>query len=248
MKLGKKPARPGSVKLSFTKYLTTLPVVPSKYGFYSAVKDWQGMLGNDEYGDCVWAGGDHEHIYWNEESENSVSFTEKTALADYSACTGFNPKDPNSDQGTDVQVSASYRLKTGLLDSSGKRHKIGAYVSLTAGNIEQLKLAIYLFGAVGVGINFPASAMTQFNAGKNWTVSSKSSIEGGHYIPVVGYDSRYFYLVTWGKLIKMSYGFYKKYNDETVCYLDEEMMTNGVSPAGYDVAALQADQKAIQSS
>lgn len=206
------------------------------------------MLGNDQYGDCVWAGGDHEHIYWNKEANKAVTFTEKTALADYAKCTGFNPNDPNTDQGTDMQVAASYRLKTGLIDTSGTRHKIGAYVALTTGDTTQLKQAIYLFGVVGVGINFPASAMTQFNDGKPWTVISKSSIQGGHYIPVVGYDSKYFYLVTWGKLIKMSYGFFEKYNDESICYLDSEMMTSGLSPAGFNVTQLTADLKVVQSS
>jgi hypothetical protein len=39
------------------------------------------------------------------------------------------------------------------------------------------------FGAAGLGVKFPTSAMKQFKAGKPFTVV-KSGIEGGHYMPV----------------------------------------------------------------
>lgn len=244
MKLGKLPARQDSIKLKFANY-TALPPAPTKGGHYTLVSDWQGMLGNDQYGDCVLAGGDHEHIYWNAEANKKVTFNEKTALADYSAITGFNPNDPNSDQGTDMQVAASYRLKTGLIDANGKRHKIGAYVALSAGNKSQMKQAIQLFGSAGIGIQFPSSAMTQFNNNHPWTIISGARIEGGHYVPAVGYDSRYVYVVTWGKLQKMSWGFFTKYCDEAVVYLDTEMLTGGKSLEGFNLSQLQSDLKAI---
>ena len=85
-----------------------------------------------------------------------------------------------------MQAAASYRRKTGVIDTKGKRHKIVAYLALTKGNLDQHVSAAYLFGAVGVGIQFPASAMDQFNAGKPWDVVSGAKIEGGHYIPLVG--------------------------------------------------------------
>jgi hypothetical protein len=39
-------------------------------------------------------------------------------------------------------------------------------MALAPGNPDQLALAIYLFGAIGIGIKFPNTAMDQFNAGK----------------------------------------------------------------------------------
>jgi len=237
MKLGKLPARPDAVKLKFANY-KSLPPIPTS----ESPKDlpWE-MLGNDAYGDCVWAGAGHETMSWNNEANKTVTFTDTSVLSDYSKVTGFNPNDPNTDQGTDMQVAASYRKKTGVLDAQGNRHKVGAYVAITVGDVNELKEAIYLFGAVGVGIQFPASAMSQFNAGKNWTVVSGSKIEGGHYIPCVGYSSRYIYLVTWGKLIKMSTGFFKKYCDEAIVYVSSEMLTGGVTLEGFNITQLQAD-------
>jgi hypothetical protein len=243
-KLGKLPARANAVKLKFSNY-SLLPTPPETGGHYGLVSDWDGLLGNDQYGDCVWAGGDHEHIYWNDEAGTTVTFTAENALADYASCTGFNPDDPSSDKGTDMQVAASYRLKTGLIDNAGKRHKIEAYVALTVGNENELRQAINLFGAAGIGINFPASAMTQFNEGKPWSVVKNSKIEGGHYIPAVGYDTKYIYIVTWGKIQKMEWAFYVKYSDEALVYLTPEMLINGKSREGFDLVQLQADQKEL---
>lgn len=239
LKLGKTPARPEAVKLKLTDY-STLPISPKTFGHQSDVTSWQ-MLGNDKYGDCVFAGAGHETMLWNKEASKTVLFSDSSVLSDYSAVTGFNPNDPNTDQGTDMQVAASYRLKTGVKDASGQRHQIGAYLAITPGNVAEVKSATYLFSAVGIGIKFPASAMTQFNAGKPWTVVSSSPIEGGHYVPCVGYNTKYLYIVTWGKLQKMSLGFLRKYMDEGVAYLSEEFLKLGVGPEGFDLTTLRND-------
>lgn len=244
-KLGKTPARPGAVSFKLTDYLATaLPTPPATLKptkYYP--KSW-GMLGNDNAGDCVWAGAGHETMFWNDEAGVTVGVTTADALAAYTAVTGYNPKDPNTDQGTDMQVAAKYRQNTGVLDAAGKRHKVAAYLAVEKGNETLLKQAINLFGVVGLGIEFPNSAMDQFNAGKPWTVV-KSTIEGGHYIPAIGYDSTYVYFVTWGALWKMTWAFYKKYNDESIVYLSQDMLKNGESTLGLNVAQLQTDLKAL---
>lgn len=246
-KLGKLPARKNSISFRFRDYhgLAKLPAAPVSAGHYKAVPDWQGMLGNDQYGDCVLAGGDHEHIDWTTEGATIASFTPATALSDYSAITGFKKSDPNTDQGTDMQKAASYRRKTGLLDAHGKRHKILAYLALTPGNREEVKQAVSLFGAVGIGIEFPESAMTQFNDNKPWTVVSGSAIDGGHYVPAVGYDHLYLYVVTWPsqqhEIQKMSWAFFDKYMDEGIAYISPEILKAGKSPEGFNLTQLQAD-------
>lgn len=246
-KLGKSTARPDAVKLKLTDYIdkVVLPKPPKSFGHETGVRLWS-MLGNDQFGDCVWAGAAHETELWNAEAGRQVTFTDKAVLSDYTAVTGFNAADPNTDQGTDMQVAASYRRKTGIVDADGKRHKIAAYLSITPGNLAEHKLALYLFGAVGIGIKFPVSAMTQFNAGKPWAVVKGASIEGGHYIPLVAYRSAHLECVTWGKVQPMTAGFLKAYNDESVAMLSEEMLTNGKTPEGFNLAALQADLVALK--
>lgn len=238
-KLGKLPARKDSITFKLDTYLTASPVHPAHFGHQALESNW-GMLGNDQYGDCVWAGAGHETILWNKEANKVVNITDNDVLSDYSAVTGFNPNDPNTDQGTDMQVAASYRRKTGIL-GGGSRHQVLAYLGITPGNADELKQAVYLFSAVGIGIQFPQSAMNQFNGGKPWTVVKNSPIIGGHYVPAVGYDSKYVYVVTWGQIQKMSWGFFKKYNDESVVYLSQEFLTNNKSLEGFDLTQLQAD-------
>lgn len=239
MKLGKLPARPGAVSFSVRDYTTGLPVPPVRYGHQGLVSNWQ-MLGNDQYGDCVWAGAGHETMLWNKEAGKDVAFTDTEVLSDYSKVTGFNASDPSTDNGTDMTVAASYRRKTGVVAAGNGRHKVAAYLAVTLKDPTLLKQAVYLFSGVGIGIQFPSSAMTQFNAGKPWTVT-KSAIEGGHYIPAVGYDSKYIYVVTWGKVQKMTWGFYKKYADEALAYLSLEFLLDGKNLEGFNLSQLQGD-------
>jgi hypothetical protein len=248
-KLGKTAARPGAVKFKLASYLIKpqLPTPPKVFGHQGLVgTKWQ-MLGNDKYGDCVWAGAAHETMLWNKEADRTVVFNNTSVLKDYSAVTGFNPNDPNTDQGTDMQVAASYRRKTGVLDEHNKRHKVIAYLGLKVGDPDQLALAIYLFGATGIGIKFPNTAMDQFNAGKPWDVAAGAKIEGGHYIPGVGRDVKgNFVIVTWGKIQLMTPRFYKKYCDECVAYVSAEALTTGGKTLeGLNLAQLQSDLNAL---
>lgn len=246
MKLGKKPAS-NAVKFAFSAYADTkaLPKPPKTFGHEDLIdsKMWS-MLGNDQYGDCVWAGAAHETMMWNKEASKSISFTDKSVLSDYTAVTGFDPLKPDTDQGTDMAEAASYRRKTGVVDASGNRHKIAAYLAIKPGNLTELYQAMWLFGAVGVGIQFPSTAMDQFNKGKPWSVVSKSSIEGGHYIPLVAKRTR-LECVTWGQLQGMTTGFFTKYCDEAIAYLTDEDLINGKSPELFDYAALQKDLNAL---
>lgn len=242
MKLGKLPARKDAVRFKLTDYvdLSAFPKVPTSFGHEKLVTNWQ-MLGNDKWGDCVLAGAGHETMMWNREAGKTVGITESTVLSDYSAVTGFNPNDSSSDQGTDMQVAASYRLKTGISDAFKGRHKVAAYLAITPGDVQEHLVAAYLFGAVGIGIQFPGYAMDLFNAGKRWIYRSKNTIEGGHYIPLVARRNSNFYCVTWGQVQPMTDAFFKHFNDESIAYVSEEMLTAGKSPEGFDLAALKAD-------
>jgi hypothetical protein len=71
------------------------------------------MLGNDEFGDCVFAGAGHEHMVW---SGGKMNFTTDNVLSDYSAVTGFLRDDPATDQGTVMLDALNYRRHTGVMD------------------------------------------------------------------------------------------------------------------------------------
>ena len=241
-KLGKTPARPDAITLKFSAILeiTKLPKPPVKFGHYAVGRQW-GVLGNDKYGDCVWAGAAHETMVWTREAGTVAAvFRTVDVLSDYSAQTGFDPSKPDTDQGTDMQEAASYRRRTGILDATGKRHLIDAYADLKPGNLDQIASAAYVMGAVGIGFQLPTSAMDQFDALEPWDVVSNSHIEGGHYVPLIGRNSLGNYLVvTWGRLQAVTPRFIVKFMDEGAVYLSIEPLKNKVSPEGFDEAALQ---------
>lgn len=247
-KLGKLPAKHSPKDLLLaefrddTKRYTQAPI---GFGHYRLVPDF-GMLGNDSYGDCVFAGSDHETMMWNAEAGVTVEFTAENALSDYSAVTGFDPNDPSTDQGTVVHDALDYRRHTGVVDAQGQRHQIGAYMAVEPGNFAHVLEAVYAFGVVGIGFEFPASAMDQFNRGKPWTYVRGSKIEGGHYVPVVGRPgAETLDVVTWGKVQPMTRRFFTNYCDEAFALLSPEMLTGGKSLEGFDLNALNAALSAL---
>ena len=153
---------------------------------------------------------------------------------------------PNTDNGTDMQLAAKYRQDKGIRNATGSRHKIGAYVALRKGNIQEHLIGLYLFGSIGVGLSFPNSAMEQFENGEPWSVVDGAEIDGGHYVSLVAKRGDYLYCVTWGKVQKITVSFFKKFNDESILYLSEEMLANGKTDEGFDYQQLLSDLKTLK--
>jgi hypothetical protein len=108
--------------------------------------------------------------------------------------------------------------------------------------LDWLRTMMWLMGGVGLGFEFPASAMEQFERGLPWTPRRRDSIEGGHYVSAVGMArSGHIVTVTWGKLQLMSPEFYMRYADEVIVYLDSSRLRNRVSPEGFHFDKLRSD-------
>jgi len=251
LKTGKTPARPGAVKLKFGTFFHApeLPTPPAVFGHYGVGPGlpWS-MLANDVRSDCVFAGAAHETMVWTHRSGagKPARFRDEDVLADYAAVTGFDPSDPSTDQGTDMVEAASYRRKVGVVDADGARHKIDSYVALRPGDLDQLALATYLMGATGIGIVFPDSAETQFDALEPWDVVPGSTESGGHYIPCVGRNSAgNFLVITWGRIHAVTPAFLKKYCDEAIAYVSLDPLKNNLSPEGFCADDLRRDLAAL---
>jgi hypothetical protein len=248
MKLGKLPATYSAHDLRFEAYRTAvLPPHPVHFGHEGVLPaDGWGFLGNDTVGDCVFAGAAHETMLWGAAAGRyGPAFTDAAVIGDYARVTGFNPETGANDNGTDVRQAMSFRRKTGIQDASGKRHKIAAYLSIEPGNTEHLLEALYLFGVVGIGIEFPESAMAQFNAGKPWSYVRGAKVEGGHYVPLVA-RRHYLECVTWGRIQPLTYRFLTAYMDEAWALVSTDFLNAGKSPEGFALAELQADLAALK--
>jgi hypothetical protein len=251
MKLGKAPPRHDPRTLQFEKYIDPdLHItVPTSFGHERDVykipyEDW-GMLGNDNYGDCVFAGAAHETQIWNAERRVPVNFTDEAVLSDYAAVTGFNPVTGAGDNGTVVLDALNYRRKVGIVDAQGKRHKIAAYAAVEPGNWHNVLTALYLFHNIGIGINFPNTAMDQFNHGKPWTKIMNYRLDGGHYIPIVAKRGSYLDVVTWSRIQRMTKTFFQFFCDEAYVLFSEEMLMADRSSEGFDSNALLHDLQVV---
>jgi hypothetical protein len=254
LKLGKQPATQDPKDLVFAKYVDTskLPKAPAEFGHESLFppKGW-GMLGNDDWGDCAWAGPAHETMLLAKEDKKLVSFTTQGVLSDYAAGTGFDPNagppgENQTDKGSNVRDVLKYRRTTGVVDANGKRHKIGAFVKLHPGNIEHILQALYIFEVVGIGFLFPDFAMDQFHRGEPWDVKPGAPVPTeGHYVCAVGKRAN-IDVVTWGSLQQMTVPFFEKYCDEAWAYISTETLNNGHMINGFDIKQLEADLNALK--
>ena len=240
--LGKKPASPlGKKAIMFNDVFNSakMPTVPPVFGQQNRIKTWY-TYGNDEYGDCVWAAKAHMHMLIPLLGGHLRDyFWTNNVLSDYAACTGFRADQPNTDQGTDMKVAAEYHRKTGVLDSRGHRHRVDAYVNLTPGNLDQIAMSTYLFGAAELGINLTDDNMAQFDRGEPWMITKADPV-GGHCVPVVGRDAAgNFLCITWGKVQRMTPNFIRQAMDEGIAYLNNEIINAaGMAPGAYDAATM----------
>jgi hypothetical protein len=241
--LGKSPARFGAVKFRLRDYLD-LPRIeaPRIWGHITNTIDW-GELGNNKAGCCVVSGAGHEHMLWTRASRRKMApFSEVMTLADYKEVTNWDGvTDSASDTGLDMQQYASHRRRVGVRDANGEYHKIHAYAAVS--NIENTIKAGWAFGAVGMGVRFPASAGAQFDRQQVWEYTQGSDVLGGHYIPLVGVNSRGLPVcVTWGRLQAMSMEWMEHYLDEVVAYIphpDYVDPATNLTPEMFDMTKLE---------
>ena len=242
LKTGKLEARPGAVKFTFQQFanIDVMPPPPSYFGHERLIRQW-GMLGNDVAGDCVFAGSGHEIMLWNAEAGKHVPISDETALRNYSEFTGYDPKQTDrqgnnpTDNGTYVDEWLAQRRKVGFADDNGERHKIGAYIALEPGNIDQLRYASYYFDGVGIGVKFPREWMTLFQqGGRTWPAIANPHIEGGHYITCTGWHGHRPSIVSWGRRVELTTGAYVQFCDEAYAYLTPEKLVNGVDLEGFN--------------
>lgn len=228
-KTGKKPARPGAIHHKFSTLFdaSSLPVPPMVFGRTSYFPEggW-GMLGNADCGDCVIAGGMHETMLLNAlGGHGAPKFTGANAISDYSTITGYVPGNDSTDNGTDMVEAAKYRQRTGLIDANGVRHKIDGFVSLKPGDVQEVTLAAYLFGVVGLGASLTANAEDQFDANEPWHLTPHPGRAEGHYFPCVGRNHEgNLLIVTWGRLHAVKPGWLAERMDEGIVYISREAL------------------------
>ena len=226
---------------------STWPLVPPM-GWEFAVnpRAW-GMLGNDTVGDCAIAGLMHLIQGQSANIGDPLFATTKQAIDLYSAVTGYNPNDPDSDQGTVVTDLLKYAVQHGvqMTDSMGKvvTVKILAYASLDVSSIAQMRYASYTFGGSLLGINCPNKCEEDTT---NWNFAPGLPSAGGHLITRMGEGSQGGKVISWGMVIPTSNQFILGYADEGYIVLSDRWVNaQGKSPTGLDLNSLLNAAKEI---
>jgi hypothetical protein len=243
--LGRLPEDWSKPRLTLAPHLRAV-VPPASVDWYSRVQAW-GVLANDQWGDCVFAGNGHiieQQTALGGGDETIV--TDQEALAEYSAVTGFNPDAGPSgsnptDQGALIQDGLADLRKNGLAGQ-----KIAAFARVSQADQGEVKTALAELGAVSLGVNLPQSAMDQFDAGQPWTVSGDGTILGGHCITAFGYDAEYVYVVSWGKVVPATWEWLAAYCDEAWAVVSAMWAgEGGKDPEGVDLPGLGEEFAAL---
>ena len=244
-KLGKLPVRHDPRTLHLSAYLraAALPPAPVQCDWGAKVKSWP-MMANDRLGDCTCAAAGHLIQEWTTDAQAvPVVLPDSAIIAAYSRITGYNPTTGANDNGA-VEIDVlNYWRKTGFAG-----HKIDAYAAISR-NQAHTKSAISIFGGIYIGVALPLTAQGQ-NA---WWIKEGDlkgqgapGSWGGHAVPVIGYDPEGLDVITWGERLRMSWAFWAAYVEEAYAILSPDFLNaNQIDPAGFDLAALQADLAAI---
>jgi len=236
--LGKLPPRRDRRTLKLGRYTKKLAPAPRECDRTAKVTNL-GMMFNDTVGDCTCAAVGHVIQVWTANQGAQYVVPDTSILELYEDVSGYNPQDPSSDQGA-VEIDVlNYWRKHPLVG-----HSLLAYASIKPQATEEIRQAVYYFGAAYVGVALPLTAQNQSGT---WTVTSLKGDGapgswGGHAVPIVAYDQHTVTFITWGSYQKASWNWLWAYLDECYALLGLDWLgTSGKTPDGFDLATLRMD-------
>jgi len=183
--------------------MSGLPIPPPSCDYSTpALPVLQNILGNDQLGDCVIAGG--YHILGIETGNTGSLWTPSMTdiLSDYSAIGGYVPGEPSTDNGCDEITAMNYWTSHGFRDGS----KLAGWVAIDPTNVQEVQTAQWLFEDLFFGIELPDSYINPFPSsdGFVWGTGTPNP-ENGHCIIGGGYTNQGIGIWTWGLRGTMTY-------------------------------------------
>ncbi|HEY1987775.1 MAG TPA: hypothetical protein VGG85_20345 [Terracidiphilus sp.] len=243
MKLGRKAIKTDSRTLALGDYLTSaLPAPPPAKDWTCGITNW-GMMLNDKLGCCTIAGVGHAIQVWSACTGGEVTVADSVIESFYEQWDGYNPADPNTDNGgIELDVLNDWR-KTPV-----DGHNLLAFADPKVSNLVEVRQSITLFGGVYIGVGLPVTAQNQdvWDVVPNSGANGKKGSWGGHCVFVPKYDEHGFTCITWGGLKTMTLNFWKKYVDEAHTLFGQNWLSAKGSAAGFDQTQLQTDLSCIK--
>lgn len=195
------------------------------------------MADNDRLGDCTIAAVVHsDQVTANLTTEAWTYPGDSVVSTEYLKLTG----------GPDTGLVETNVLKvwhgTGLFG-----HKLAAFAPVNVKHTKVIKQTTALCGVTYAGVLIPEPAQQQFADHQPWALtgtSADSDIEGGHAVPIVGYNATGPVFVTWGALQQATWAWWLEYAEEAYALITAEVKARG-SLRGVNFTVLEADLKRL---
>lgn len=220
MKLGRLPRvfRPEIPHYSALAMGASLPPPPETVDWTKGVNPNWGIMLNDRLGDCTCAAAYHAMQLWSTQGrKHELTEPDSKVLAMYEEFCGYNPANPNSDQGGVEQHVLTQWLNKGvpIIEGPNGRSHIKAFVEIDPRNHNDVKRAINDCGCAYIGFEVP-NYLVSGPIPMVWDRSNgDQGIAGGHAVIVTGYTSSYLQVVSWGSgNYRMTWGFWDQWVDE----------------------------------
>ncbi len=234
-----------------TNYLLkSLPSPPPASDYWpKADANLRNVLGNNDVGDCVIASILHAIGLVTGNAGNLATFSTQQALSIYSTLTGYDPRDPSTDQGTDPEVALNYWRSTGCYG-----HKILGWISVDSSSPTQLATAMWLFENLHFAEGLPDAWL---NPGPRadgflWDVAGPAVDNNGHMFVGTGHNNAGITIDTWGMRGTLTYSAIARYSSRSVygavyTALSEDSIdkVSRKAPNGFNLSALVADINAM---
>jgi len=244
-KLGALPPDQAKPRLYLGRYAAPelVAAVPHGIDYLSHIPSWD-MYANDRIGDCTAAAAAHIEAVWASYGQGRKVIVPEAAVVEfYAACSGYAAGIPASDRGVRLQDCLSrWRRAPGL-----GGHTIAAYFAIDPQDTAMVRAALYLFGALYVGVALPRVAQDQLDAGRPWDVVEDDGGEDGVHCVHLGAASRggNYAVTTWGRVQQVTPAWWRRYAMEVWAPVSTTWVQAGLSPAGLDAATLNRDFTAL---
>lgn len=217
----------------------TLPKIPKTHRReLSAGQPWK-MLGNDNYGDCYFAGNGHYEMLMNKIERRKFTLGDQAVVDAYLAYTG------GADNGTDPLEAMRQWRRQGLWGRPPIKAFLGGDPSKFA---TEIPLIDYVFGSCGLAFALPNAIQraagswpappADWQTNPDWQPWSW----GGHYVISHGFNltKKFIEIVTWGEgRWQVPFAFCEAYLVGTFAVISPDWFSKAnKTPQGFDVTML----------
>jgi hypothetical protein len=177
---------------------------------------------NSGLNDCSVAAAGDLNLAWNAElGHPQQTISTGIATSTYFSLTG------GANSGLNDSQLLSYWQRQGVGNT-----QIAAYGAINSQSIQTVKQAIRLFGGLYVTVGISSTTIAEWNAHQPFSIPAGQSptVSTAHVMTAVGYDANYVYGVSWGRLVKMTWGWWTAYAENAWAIIPEQFVTAGHGP------------------